>query len=72
MNQIVFFLLSVAHLTFLYLIINRLPDEGRRLFFRMTELLPHFEDAEGADVKSSLFCISILVFILILARMIFK
>jgi len=72
MNQIVFFLLSVAYLTFLYLVISKLPDESKKLFTRVTELLPHFEDSERADVKSSLFCASILVFILILARMVFK
>ena len=70
MVPIVFLLLVIVNLIFLYKMAEKWPCETEEILLRLSKLIPSFED-EKADVKSFLFCISVMAFILILVELAF-
>ncbi len=71
MTAIVFLLLVIVNLIFLYKMAEKWPCETQEILFRLTRLIPSFGEDEKADVKSFLFCVSVMAFILILVELAF-
>ena len=70
-GQILFSILVVVHLAFILRVIGRLPEASEAFISRLAQVLPEFQGKQ-ADVKSSLFCLSILVFIVVMTLVVFR
>ena len=70
MNQVVFLLLIMVLSVFAYLLSEKFPEEFRKLFSRFTDLSPNFE-GKMADLKSFMFCFTIMLFLLGVVKIIF-
>ena len=72
MNQVVFLLLSTAHLCFVYLISDKWPDECKALISRLTGLLPSFDGTAKAELKGCGFCLALMAFVVTIFVVIFS
>jgi len=70
MNPIIFLILMISLLVFGYKIQERMPKEIGDMFSRLTSLLPSFE-GEKADIRSMIFCLAVMVFIIVMFKIIF-
>ena len=72
MNEVVFLLLSIAHLCFVYFISDKWPEECKALVSRLTGLLPGFEGTTRAELKSCGFCLALMAFVVTIFVVIFR
>ena len=65
MAAIVFLLLFSECLVFLYVNSEKMPDEFRSMFIRLTNLIPAFAGTHS-DLKSLIFWVVFLIFLILL------
>ena len=70
MGYIVFTVLMAVTYVFIYMTSLRFAPEFGKILLRIAEAIPNFE-GEHRDVKSSVFCVSLLVFVFATLHLVF-
>lgn len=70
MKAFIFLLIVIALLIFIYKSFDKIP-ELQQFFSHLIKLLPSFDD-ENSDVKKFAFCLAVMIFLVGLAKVIFR
>ena len=70
MAAIVFLILCIAFMVFLFMLSRTMTDEFRLLFTRLIDLIPRWDGDH--DIKSFIFCFTVMLFILGLVIVVFR